>query len=169
MSIFIILALVAQFGWSISRFDVFKAHMLAALLRHHTADGLCKSRSGGRTFGSGACIYAWSTIQQSIALSTFESELYALVLGIRNLLPLRRITTFIIGTVNAQLQRRDLSSRSLHIRSNLGFIYEAIDNDDIHVEYIRSEANPANTHKATENRNRFARNHAVLSERAELS
>ena len=58
MSIFIMLALVAQFGWSISRFGVVKAHMLAPPLRHHTTDGLCKSRSGGRIFGSRACIYA---------------------------------------------------------------------------------------------------------------
>ena len=148
---------------------------------HHTAAGFCKSRSGGCIFGSGACIYAWSSIQQSTALSTFESELYALVLGTRYLLALRRITTFIIGatlptslvfcdnqSVIAQLLRRDLSSRSRHIRTNLGFLYEAIDNGDIHVEYIRSEANPANTHTAAENRNRFAQNTAVLSGRAEL-
>jgi hypothetical protein len=148
---------------------------------HHTAAGFCKSRSGGCIFGSGACIYAWSSIQQSTALSTFESELYALVLGIRNLLTLRRLAAFIVGatlpeslvfcdnqSVIAQLKRRDLSSRSRHIRVTLGFIYEAIDSHDIHVEYIRSESNPANTHTAAENRNRFARSHAVLSGLSEL-
>ena len=35
-------------------------------------------------------------------------------------------------------------------------------------EYTRSEANPANTHTAAENSNRYKRNHAVLSGRAEL-
>ena len=126
---------------------------------HHTAAGFCKSRSGGCIFASGACIYAWSSIQQSTALSTFESELYALALGTRHLLALRCIASFIIGatlptslvfcdnqSVIAQLLRRDLSSRSRHIRTNLGFVYEAIDNGDIRVEYIHSEANPANTH-----------------------
>jgi hypothetical protein len=148
---------------------------------HHTAAGFCKSRSGGCIFASGACVYAWSSTQQSTALSTFESELYALVLGTRYLLALRRITSFILNatlptslvfcdnqSVIAQLLRRDLSSRSRHIRTNLGFIYEAIDNRDIHVEYIRSAANPANTHTAAENRDRFAQNTAVLSGRAEL-
>ena len=61
---------------------------------HQPAAGFCKSRSSGCIFVSGACIYAWSNIQQSIALSTFESELYALVLNTRYLLALRRITTF---------------------------------------------------------------------------
>ena len=148
---------------------------------HHTAAGFRKSRSGGCILASGACIHAWSGTQQCTALSTFESELYALVLGLRNLLALRRITTFIIGatlptstvfcdnqSVIAQLQRRDLSSRSRHIRTNLGFVYEAIDNGDVHVEYIRSEDNPANTHTAAENRYRFTRSVAVLSGRAGL-
>ena len=124
---------------------------------HHTAAGFCKSRSGGCIFASGACIYAWSNIQQGTALSAFESGLYTLVLGIRYLLALQRIATFVIGatlptslafcdnqSVIAKLLRRDLSSRSRHIRTNLGFVYEAIDNGDIHVEYIRSDANPAN-------------------------
>ena len=68
----------------------------------------------------------------------------------------------------AQLLRRDLSSRSRHIRPNLGFVYEAIDKGDIRAEYIRSEANPANTHTAAENHNRFTQNTAILSERTEL-
>ena len=72
-------------------------------------------------------------------------------------------------SVIAQLLRSDLSPRSRHIDSNLGFAYEAIDNGDICVEYIRSEGNPANTHTAAENRNHFAQNSAVLSGRAELS
>jgi hypothetical protein len=70
--------------------------------------------------------------------------------------------------VIAQLLRRDFSSRSRHIRTNLGFVSEAIDNGDIHVECIRSEANPTNTHTTAENRNRLTQNTAVLSGRAEL-
>ena len=115
---------------------------------HHTAAGFCESRSSGCIFASGACIYTWPSIQQSTTLSTFESELYALVLGTRYLLALRRIATFVIGaalpasllllcdnqSVIAQLLWRDPSSRPRHIRTNLGFVYEAIDNGDIRVE-----------------------------------
>ena len=103
------------------------------------------------------------------------------MLGIRYLLALRCLAAFIMGatlpasivfcdnqSAIAQLLLRDLSSRSHHIRTNLGFICEATDNSDIRVEYIRSEMNPANTHTTTENRSRFAQNAAVLSGRAEL-
>ena len=148
---------------------------------HHTAVGFGKSRSGGCIFASDTCIYAWSNIQQSTTIRTFESELYALVLGTRYILALRCITTFIIGTTPptslvlcdsqsaiAQLLRRDLSSRSRHIRTNLGFFYEAIDNGDIRGEHIRSEANSANTHTSAENCNHFTQNTAVLSGRTEL-
>ena len=108
----------------------------------------------------------------------FESELYALVLGTRCLLALRRTTTFIIAatlpaslvlcdnqSAIARLLRRDLSSCSRHIRTNHGFVYEAADNDDIRVDYNRSEANPANTHTAADHRSRFAQITAVLSGR----
>ena len=101
---------------------------------HHTAAGFCKSRSGGCILAPSAYIYAWLSIQQSTTLSTFESELYALMLDTRYLLTLRRITTFIIGATLwtslvfcdnqpaiAQLLRRDLSCRSRHIHTILGF------------------------------------------------
>ena len=78
-------------------------------------------------------------------------------------------------SVIAQLLRRNLSPHPRHIhinlgfiyeavdngdtRINLGFVYEAIDNGDIRTVYIRSEANPVNTHAAAEleNRGRFTR------------
>ena len=81
-------------------------------------------------------------------------------------LPTKSVTY--LKTTIAQLLRRALSPRSRHIRTNLGFVYGAIDNGDIYLECIRSEANPVNTHTPAENRSRFAQNTTVLSGRAEL-
>ena len=83
------------------------------------------------------------------------------MLDTRYLLTLRRIATFIIGaTLPASLVLCDnqsvIAQLLRHIRTNIGFVYEATDNADIRVEYIRSEASPTNTHTAAENRNRFA-------------
>jgi hypothetical protein len=64
---------------------------------HHVAAGFCKSRSGGAVLACGAVIAAFSSIQQATALSTFESELYALVATVRLLLALRRLVAFILG------------------------------------------------------------------------
>jgi hypothetical protein len=135
---------------------------------HRTASGFCKSRSGGCIVASGASIHAFSQAQQSTALSTFESELTALVLLVKNLLALRRLGAFVLDaslptsvvycdnmSVIMQLHKRDLSARTRHVRTNLGFVYDAIDDGDIIVTHIRTMENPANTFTAAENRDRF--------------
>ena len=47
-------------------------------------------------------------------------------------------------------------------------IYGAADNGEIRVVYIQSAANPANTHTAAENRDRFVHNTNVISGLAAL-
>jgi len=137
---------------------------------HHTAAGFCKSRSGGAIIAAGAVIAAFSTIQQATALSTFESELYALVATVRILLALRRMFAFIMGitmaasavycdnqSVITQLRRRDLSGRSRHIRVHLGFLIDAIESNEITIHHVPTQQNPANGLTAAEDRDRFAR------------
>merc|ERR1712167_60816 len=137
---------------------------------HRTASGYCKSRSGGAVLACGAVIAAFSSIQQATALSTFEAELYALVSTVRLLLALRRLATFILGvtlsasivlcdsaSVIAQLARRDLRQRTRHIRVHLGFVIDAIENNEIIVQHVPTRDNAANTLTAAEDRDRFAR------------
>ena len=57
--------------------------------------------------------------------------------------------------MGAQLHKRDLSARARHVRTNLGFVYDAIDDGDVIVTHIRTMENPANTFTAAENRDRF--------------
>ena len=135
---------------------------------HRAASGFCKSRSGGCIAASGASIHAFSQVQQPTALQTFESELTALVLRIRNMLALRRLPALMLGaslpasvvhcanmSVIMQLHKRDLSARARHIRTNLGFDYGDIDDGDIVVQHVRTMQNPTNTFTAAENHDRF--------------
>ena len=135
---------------------------------HRTASGFCRSRSGGYIVASGASIHAFSQAQQSTALSTSESELTALVLLIKNLLALRHLGAFVLGaslptsvvhcdnmSVIMQLHTRDLSARVRHIRTNLGFVQDTIDDGDIVVQHVRTMENPVNTLTAAENRDRL--------------
>ena len=48
-----------------------------------------------------------------------------------------------------------MSARARHIRTNLGFVYDAIDDGDIAIQHVRTMENPANTFTAAENRDRF--------------
>ena len=129
--------------------------------------GLCKSQSGG-CIASGASIHAFSPAQQPAALSTFESELTALALLTRNLLTLRHLDTFALGTslptsvarcgnmsAIMQLHKRDLSVHARHTRTNLGLVYGAIDDGEIIVQHVRTMKNPTSTFTATGNRGRF--------------
>ena len=144
--------------------------------RHRTASGFCKSRSGGCIVACGASIHAFSQAQQSTALSTFESELTALVLLIRNLLALRRPAAFVLDvslptsvahcdnmSAIMQLHMRNLSARARHARTNLGFVYDAADDKDIVVQHAHTMKNPANTFTAAENHDRFRASATVLS------
>ena len=63
---------------------------------HRARFGFCKSQSGGCSVTSGASIRAFPQAQQSAALPTFESELTALVLLIKNLLAPRRLGAFVL-------------------------------------------------------------------------
>ena len=129
------------------------------------ASEFCKSRPGGCIVASGASIHAFSQAQQSTALPTFESKLTALVLLIRNLLALRRLAAFVLGaslptsvphcgnmSVITQLHRPDLSAHARHVHTNLGFVYNTIDDKHIVVQHVRTMENPANTLTAAENR-----------------
>ena len=145
---------------------------------HHTASGYCKSRSGGFITLNMAVVSAFSAVQGATALSTFEAELYALVQVIRQILALRHLITFLIGvtlpptvvhcdnnSVLLQLKRRDLSARSRHIRVHLGFIFDALEANEIDAQFVRSGENPANAMTAAEDRDRFARSVDVMTGR----
>ena len=142
---------------------------------HQTAAGYCKGRSGGVILACGATIAAFSSIQQATALSTFESELYALVAVVRLLLASRQLASFILGhtlsvstvkcdnaSVIQQLQRRDLRQRTRHIRVHVGFLIDAVENGEINVIHVPTATNAANTLTAAEDRDRFARSFAIL-------
>ena len=55
-------------------------------------------------------------------------------------------------SVIMQLQKRDLSARARHIRTNLGFVYGVTDNGDINVQHIRTMRNPDSMFATPENR-----------------
>ena len=106
------------------------------------------------------------------------TELYALVQVIRQILALRHLITFLIGvtlpptvvhcdnnSVLLQLKRRDLSARSRHIRVHLGFIFDALEANEIDARFVRSGENPANAMTAAEDRDRFARSVDVMTGR----
>ena len=125
---------------------------------HSTASGFARSRSGGAIQALGSSICAFSAVQKSTALSTYEAELYALVLISRTLLAQRRLAEFlldqtlptsVVGCDNEStlksLRRRDLTARNRHIRVYLGFILDAIDSSEIRFEHRVSHLNEANT------------------------
>jgi hypothetical protein len=121
-------------------------------------------------------VAAASSTQHATALSTYESELSAVVLGARMVMAQRILARDIIGktlpmtiihcdnmSVIAQLTSRDLTGRTRHINTYLGFLFDAIDNKEIDVKHIRTKLNPANTLTVAENRDRFAASAAVIS------
>ena len=97
---------------------------------------------------------------------------------IRQVLALRHLITFLVGvtlpptvvhcdnnSVLLQLKRRDLSARSRHIRVHLGFIFDALEANEIDARFVRSGENPANAMTAAEDRDRFARSVDVMTGR----
>ena len=109
-----------------------------------------------------------SQAQQSTALSTFDSELTALVLLIKNLLALRRLGAFVLDaslstsvvhcnnmSAIMRLHRRDLPARARHIHTNLGFVYDATDDGGIVDKQVRTMKIPTSTFTAAGNRDRF--------------
>ena len=143
---------------------------------HMAASGFCKSRSGGCIIAPGASIRAFSKAQQSMALSTFESELTALVLLIRNLLALRHPSAFVLDaslpasvvycdimSVIIQLHKQDLPARARHVCTDLGSVYDTIDDKDIAVQHVHTMKNPSSTSTAAESHDRFRAPATVLS------
>ena len=122
----------------------------------------------GKRLGISIC--AFSAVQKSTALSTYEAELYALVLISRTLLAQRRLAEFlldqtlptsVVGCDNEStlksLRRRDLTARNRHIRVYLGFILDAIDSSEIRFEHRVSHLNEANTLTKAEDEVTFLR------------
>ena len=56
-----------------------------------------KSISGGCVMLGSFCLKAWSRLQQAVALSSAESELYGLVEGAKEVLALRRAVAHVFG------------------------------------------------------------------------
>ena len=55
------------------------------------------------------------------------------------------------------MRKRDLTSKSRHIRVHLGFCYDMLDCDGVKILYVGTEVNPANGLTAAEAPDRFAR------------
>ena len=139
------------------------------------ATGGASARAGGYIRHQGAVIDAWSKRCRYVALSTNEAELYAFVLLLRRLLCVRRLLALILGyslppsiiaednkAVTLMLRKRDLSSKSRHVRVNIGFIIDAIDAGEIGVAWTPTQDQIANTFTAAEDRVRFQRNRGEL-------
>jgi hypothetical protein len=58
-------------------------------------------------------------------------------------------------------QRRDLPSRSRHLRVNIGYIIDAEEAGEIHVRYIPTADQVADFLTAAEDRERFIRNRTI--------
>ena len=139
------------------------------------ATGGASARAGGYIRLQHAAIDAWSKRCRYVALSTNEAELYAFVLLLRRLLCVRRLLALILGyslpptiidednkAVQQMLRRRDLTSKSRHVRVNIGFIIDAIDAGEIECKWVPTQDQIANTFTAAEDRVRFARNRDAL-------
>ena len=137
---------------------------------HATSTIQANSRSGGFILVGGTTVAAFSSRQRYTACSTFEAELYALVHVLRKLRTTRHLAEFMLGSrpptshvgcdnmaVVHALRKRDLTSRSRHVRVHLGFVYDMLDAGDVIVKYLNTQINPANGLTAAESRDRFAR------------
>ena len=112
----------------------------------------------------------------STAISTFEAELYALVVLVRVLLSMRSLASFMLKrslrpshvycdneSAILFLRGRDLSARARHIRCQLGFLYDALDSGELVLHHVPSKFNPANTLTAAEDEDRFRRSLAMIA------
>ena len=124
----------------------------------------------------GATIHAFSTVQKSTALSTFEAELYALVLLTRVMIAMRHLAEFALGislpcsNVHCDNQstidhfiRRVWTARSRHISVHLGWLYDALDAGLISIHHIATNLNAANTLTKAEDRDTFLRSLITLA------
>ena len=115
-----------------------------------------------------AVIASASVRQRAVTLSTAESECYALCYAVRLTLAMRRIIAFITGcsipptivyednaAVISQIARRDLTARTRHLKVNLAFIIDAIDSNEIIIEFCRTHDQLANTLTKSEDKEMF--------------
>ena len=66
-------------------------------------------------------------------------------------------------SVIMQLSKLDFPARARHVHTNLGFVYDAIDDKGIVVQHFRTMKNPATTLTATENSDRLRASIVLLS------
>lgn len=123
-----------------------------------------------------ATVHAFSTVQKATALSTFEAELYALVLAVRTLLAMRNLTEFVLNTslpcldVSCDNQatidhfiKRVWTARSRHIKVHLGFLYDALDAGLIRIIHRPTHLNEADTFTKAQDAPTFLRSLVKLA------
>ena len=133
-------------------------------------NGYSLSRSGIVMLLACAVINSASIRQRAVTLSTAESECYALCYAVRLTLAMRRIIAFIAGcsipstivyednaAVISQIARRDLTARTRYLKVNLAFIIDAIESNEIVLEFYRTHDQLANTLTKAEDREMFLR------------
>ena len=115
-----------------------------------------KSISGGCIMIGGFCLKAWSRLQQAVALSSAESELYGLVEGAKEALAIRRAISHVFGwselpkpTIFCDsesaiaISKADGLRKVRHIDLRACFIQDQIKQKQIFVYGVRGEANIA--------------------------
>ena len=115
-----------------------------------------KSISGGCVFLGPFCLKAWTRLQQAVALSSAESELYALVEGAKEAPGVRCAISHAFGWVELQqpwiycdseaacaISKADGLRKVRHIDLRACFIQDQIRQRNIHVFSVRGTENPA--------------------------
>ena len=115
-----------------------------------------KSISGGCIFLGPFCLKAWTRLQQAVALSSAESELYALVEGAKEALGVRCAISHAFGWTELQqrwiycdseaacaISKADGLRKVRHIDLRACFIQDQTRQRNIHVFSVRGTENPA--------------------------
>ena len=115
-----------------------------------------KSISGGCIMIGGFCFKAWSRLQQAVALSSTESELYGLVEGAKEALSIRRAVSHVFGwsvlptptiycdsEAAVAISKADGLRKVRHIDLRAGFIQDQLRQKQLFVFGVRGEANVA--------------------------
>ena len=115
-----------------------------------------KSISGGCIMIGGFCLKAWSRLQQAVALSSAESELYGLVEGAKEALSIRRAISHVFGWEDLPkphiycdseaaiaISRADGLRKVRHIDLRACFIQDQLKQKQIFIFGVRGESNVA--------------------------
>ena len=115
-----------------------------------------KSISGGCIMIGGFCLKAWSRLQQAVALSSAESELYGLVEGAKEALSIRRAVSHVFGwsalptpaiycdsEAAVAISKADGLRKVRHIDLRACFIQDQLRQKQLFVFGVRGEANVA--------------------------